>query len=332
MFRIAKKNVWCNSAISSRLFIHRNLTVFTRNSEIYKIEAFGGKIFSTTARANAHIYDYLQVSAALTVLIKFQIVSVVIYPEYPNTVEFKLVEDNIILLLRYPQYIEFINKRLGNEARAIIEELLSRGSDTASNLLLKSAINLDVDETINTGQLLAQLRDILAQLMELNYIIRIQMSPLQKGDMVPSLTVDHQNLFKSPEIDIPEILRIQNGEKFQTKDSGMLRIYFTEYNFDLNFLFLDILLTINLNKFHQEFRDALLVSAIEKRIDANAGQCLQFIFDLMYATTEAWQPYSNPLTFNAIRDKIEKSSSNLALIKDLQQYMLLIGSYGIKLI
>lgn len=76
-----------------------------------------------------------------------------------------------------------------------------------------------------------------------------------------------------------------------------------------------------MDRFHQDFRDQLMISAVERKIDANAGECLKFILQQMYVCTSPWMVYSNPISFTDIRHQVETKSMNNELIKYLDQYV-----------
>lgn len=52
---------------------------------------------------------------------------------------------------------------------------------------------------------------------------------------------------------------------------------------------------VNLDRFHQDFRDEIMVKAIERQIDLNASECFQFILQIMYSRTDPWFPVSSSL-------------------------------------
>lgn len=44
-----------------------------------------------------------------------------------------------------------------------------------------------------------------------------------------------------------------------------------------------------MDKFHLDFRDSVMLSAITRQLDVNAAECLKFILQIMYTKTEPWQ-------------------------------------------
>lgn len=82
---------------------------------------------------------------------------------------------------------------------------------------------------------------------------------------------------------------------------------------------------VNTDRFHQEFRDELILSAVERKINANAAEVMKHILHQMYLRTKPWEPSSNPIPFVEIRQLVEKNSTNLELIKYLDQYVSIIS-------
>lgn len=76
-----------------------------------------------------------------------------------------------------------------------------------------------------------------------------------------------------------------------------------------------------MDRFHQDFRDQLMISAVERKIDANAGECLKHILNQMYVCTSPWMIYSNPISFTDIRHQVEGKSVNAELNTYLDQYV-----------
>lgn len=64
-----------------------------------------------------------------------------------------------------------------------------------------------------------------------------------------------------------------------------------------------------------------MISAIERKIDANAGECMKFILQQMYLYSKPWISYSNPISLVDIKHLIDAKSLNLELMKYLDQYI-----------
>lgn len=49
---------------------------------------------------------------------------------------------------------------------------------------------------------------------------------------------------------------------------------------------------INFSRFHQDFRDAVMMGAIERKLGASAAECFKYILKQMYERTDPWQRVS----------------------------------------
>lgn len=85
--------------------------------------------------------------------------------------------------------------------------------------------------------------------------------------------------------------------------------------------FIDIYWMVNTDRFHQDFRDSLMISGIERKIGTNAGECMKYILQQMYVCTQPWLSYSNPISFVDIKHLVEAKSMNTEMIKFLDQYL-----------
>ncbi|XP_037955967.1 DNA-directed RNA polymerase III subunit RPC3-like [Teleopsis dalmanni] len=247
-----------------------------------------------------------EVSNALAVLIKFNIASFNASNLYPHLPEYSLKRQEILFILRYARYAHLAHTKYGNIGAAIAEEILHAGSETATNILIKCVTAPDNKDKIETY------RDVLLTMIKDNYLIKMPMlkEPTNSADVVPQLHVEVYDLYNPPVIDLISIAKIQAGsvKPQEAKDYG---IYWR----------------INFNRFHQDFRDNVMVAALERKLGTSAGECFQFILKQMYERTDPWQKQSmsNPFTFVEIKQAVEKKSNNLDLIKNLDSYVTLIA-------
>lgn len=64
-----------------------------------------------------------------------------------------------------------------------------------------------------------------------------------------------------------------------------------------------------------------MISAIERKIGVNAGECIKYILQQMYVCTQPWLSYSNPISFVDIKHLVEAKSLNGEMIKFQDQYL-----------
>ena len=87
----------------------------------------------------------------------------------------------------------------------------------------------------------------------------------------------------------------------------------------------DIYWVANVDRFHQDFRDEIMTKAIERQIDTHASEGFQLILQIMYKKTDPWLVNSNPISLVEIRQLCEKTSNNFELVKQIDQYIRVIG-------
>ncbi|KAJ6639936.1 DNA-directed RNA polymerase III subunit RPC3, partial [Pseudolycoriella hygida] len=239
------------------------------------------------------------VAYALAVLIKFRLVK---FEDVNNDnfAEYSLNRDSVLLILRYPRYVHLIQTKFGMVAAGLVEELLRSGSQTASKLIAHC-----FDSKTKTS--LTEHRDSFNELCQSMYLFRAPSvaNKEQENAAVPKLQIDEHNLFATVDLDLNEITRLKEDETVVTKDR-------------------DVFWMVNTDRFHQEFRDELILSAVERKINANASEVMKHILHQMYLRTKPWEPSSNPIPFVEIRQLIEKDSANSELIKYLDQYVSII--------
>lgn len=210
-----------------------------------------------------------------------------------NCSEYALLHDKVLLFLRYPRYVYFIQKKYGDASALLVEELLKSSMETAQSIIIRAYAHSDS----KSDAVLKTFRDSFLDLVAENFFIR---SPDATDDPVPQLKVNQQDVFKPPEIDLKDLKGlVESGAEPASS------VYWI----------------VNFEKFHQSFRDKILVDAIERQIDSNAGEAFQFMLQLMYKKTDPWASTSNPISYVEIKQIIERKSTNAELVKYVEQYV-----------
>lgn len=115
---------------------------------------------------------------------------------------------------------------------------------------------------------LTELRDSFVDLVNDKYIVKC---PEVTEDTVPQLKINIDEVFRAPTIDLKELKTIlEKGT--DPSDEVADKTHWT----------------INSDRFHQSFRDKILIDAIERQIDGNAAECFQYILQLFYNNTDPW--------------------------------------------
>ncbi|XP_055528270.1 DNA-directed RNA polymerase III subunit RPC3 [Wyeomyia smithii] len=244
-----------------------------------------------------------EVCRALAILLKFSLARFQLNKAGTAT-EYTLDYERVLMVLRYPRYVHLIQTKYGHESAILTEELLRAGCQTASYIILKATSISDVKDknTITT------LRQKFADMVSMNYFMRApEPKPIDSNSELLMLDCEDPKLFQMPELDLRKLLDLQEGKTTIAPDEGIHWL-------------------VNLEKFHLDFRDAIMINAVERLIDANAAECLRFLLQLMYSRTKPWEMVSNPIPFVELKQLCEKKSSNLEMIKFLDQYVAVIES------
>lgn len=199
-----------------------------------------------------------------------------------------------------------IKKKFGDEAEIIIEELLLKGYSTASELLLKVHERLMKN---NQKVSLSGIKDIFISLVTAKYLIRLPHND-DEDRPVPRFTIDIEKLHEIPNIALSDLVAAkQKGiKKFSDKN-----IYWT----------------VNFDRFHQDMRDKIIVTAFTRKFDENAGELVKFLLQQMYIRTEPWADVSNPIPIVTIKDMVKRQSTLNQLIKYFDQYVTILGKVWI---
>lgn len=162
--------------------------------------------------------------------------------------------------------------KYGNVGASISEELINSGSDTATGILLKC-----LAENENKAESPESYRNTFLEMITDHYIIK--RPELLVGDdqdeNVPKFETNECDFFRHPNIDLQLLAKIQKGEATlaEARDSHMVW-------------------HLNHDRFHQDFRDTIMVDAIERKLGENAAECFRFILKIMYNTTDPWERVS----------------------------------------
>ncbi|XP_018336281.2 DNA-directed RNA polymerase III subunit RPC3 isoform X2 [Agrilus planipennis] len=264
------------------------------------VEKVGSCLFHYGSSPLLYIKKYTnlplsQVKEALCILIKYNLVTFV-PNKNENIANYSLKCENIFLMLRYPKYIILIKKKFEDEGEVILEEVLLSGFSSASEIIFKSFNRLKEMENKTISEV--QLRDVFMALVTAQYLMRIYIPEGNKA--VPQLEISEKDKFIFPSIEAIEVKNL------------------IEKNIPLK---QESYWTINFDRFHQDLRDKLIISAITKKIDENAGELMKTFLEQMYIRTTAWADTSNPIPIQEVKNVIKKKNSLHVLSAFLDQYI-----------
>lgn len=240
---------------------------------------------------------------SLQVLIKFRFVKFVPSALNEQMAEYSIIPSRVLLMLRYPSFLQFMRTRCNVVGAYIVLEFLREGFATASEIIVQAVKENSEEQNMEA---IVEYRDKFTELVTLEYLVRVPV-PVNESDAVPKLEIDEGKLFLMPEIELNVLGDLLNGKGTEIPDK-------------------DVHWGVNYDRFNQEFRDQLIIGALERRIDANASDCLKHMFTIMYTRTTPWEPVSNPISLAELRQAIEKKSLSTDLVKHLEEYLSMIHS------
>lgn len=226
----------------------------------------------------------------MCVLIKYQLVEFSRNSRNENTANYKINPDVILLMLRYPKYINLIKRKFGEIAETLLEETLQNGYATASELIVQTADKLRKDG--NSSVSVTEIREKLQSLLIAKYLKKIP-KPVEGEKAVPEFEVKEENV---------DVKALSSGEE---QDDC---VYFS----------------VNFDRFHQDMRDSLIVDAIGNKFDKNAGELMRIFLQQMYIRTEPWAETSNPIPVVEVRDLVKKYNTFPELVAYFEQYVSLL--------
>ncbi|XP_026736541.1 DNA-directed RNA polymerase III subunit RPC3 [Trichoplusia ni] len=257
-----------------------------------------GMIVKTTGLARSLVID------SLRTLLKFDLAT--FEPSANELIaDYKLIPDNVLLLIRYPRYLLQMKSKYGSEAELLVEELLQQATCSASVLLVTIATKYKDDKEKNITIL--KLKEMFISLVTAGYIQQAPVAELKEGSEVPTLVPVATIV---PDIEIrPLIQAMSSGDTSELKDNIYWRV--------------------NYDRFHLDFRDEIMIKAITRRIDENAGELMRFLLEQMYLKSPAWAAESSPLCALELRERCRGLAAERPLLHQyVDQYLKVLEENG----
>ncbi|NXT85823.1 RPC3 polymerase, partial [Zapornia atra] len=245
-----------------------------------------------------------QVKKALCVLIQHNLVTYQLQKR--GFVEYEAQCKRILRILRYPRYIYTAKTLYSDTGELIVEELLLNGKMTMSAVVRKVADRLT--ETMEDGKTMdyADVSGTFVRLADTHFVQRcpsapeIPESPEAPPPPAPTLVVNEKDMYVVPRLNLVgkgkrrrSCDEEENGEhkaKKQKRDGESSEpppddgIYWQ----------------VNIDRFHQHFRDQGIVSAVANRMDQTSSEIVRTMLRMSEVTTSSGAPYTQPLSSNEI--------------------------------
>ncbi|KAM6395204.1 DNA-directed RNA polymerase III subunit RPC3 [Rhynochetos jubatus] len=245
-----------------------------------------------------------QVKKALCVLIQHNLVTYRLHKR--GCVEYEARRERVLRILRYPRYIYTAKTLYGDTGELLVEELLLNGQVTMSAVVRKVADRLT--ETMEDGKTMdyADVSNTFVRLADTHFVQRCPQVPEtpQTPDappppLAPALLINEKDMYVVPRLNLVgkgkrrRSCDEEEGErkaKKQKQDGGGSEpppddgIYWQ----------------VNIDRFHQHFRDQGIVSAVANRMDQTSSEIVRTMLRMSEVTTSSGAPYTQPLSSNEI--------------------------------
>ncbi|XP_076227355.1 RNA polymerase III subunit C isoform X2 [Nomia melanderi] len=268
----------CRKLCSAILLEHFGQIVQTVGEDLIK---YGTKPLSLI-RHTTHL-PLAKIKEALCVLIKYDIVT----PRQTDRgMEYSLIYERVIMILRYSRYMFFVKTVCGDEAEMMLEEVLKNGYITASEVIVKTYKRIEQSPSNLQGSV-----PVLKEKFEL--LVKNQFLMRSFYSEIPEESTNEKPDFNMPDLKLSVISKQIDGG---TGDPGDNKIYWK----------------VNFDRFTQDFR-----------LDENAAELMRQLLFLMYLRTASWADTSNPIPLTEIKEAVRKINYPL-LTQHLDQYLRLI--------
>ncbi|NXV05921.1 RPC3 polymerase, partial [Cettia cetti] len=243
-----------------------------------------------------------QVKKALCVLIQHNLVRYEALPR--GSVEYEARSERILRILRYPRYIYTAKTLYGDPGELLVEELLLHGHLPMSSAVARVADRLT--ETMEDGKTMdyTEVSSTFVRLADTHFIQRCPTVPeipqSTKAPPAPTLAIAEKDMYIVPQLSLVgkgkrrhSCNEEEEGEhkaKRQKQEGGRAETAPDD----------GIYWQVNLERFHQHFRDQALVSAVASRMDQTSSEVVRTMLRMSEVTTASGASHTQPLSSNEI--------------------------------
>ena len=274
-----------------------------------------------------------KLSQAMIILIKHNLVTFSRSSD-DRLVRYTFHAEQALNLIRYPRFIILAKTLFGDEGEVLVEELLFHGQERASNVIYRAGKRLGLSRIsgdCNKAELLSitirKLHSTFIEMMKCHFIGRTESLNLSEPDNeddndqrifneTSDNVINEAMKYSMPPIDLKPILERVNKELDSNECDIQEEKQFLESLSDNK-----VLCKANISRFHREFRDLLIVQAVQRRIDVSAGNLMRVMLTLMNETSP-WLDVSTYIHGADIISRIQSAPGTSAAGADsrLQKY------------
>ncbi|NWX93891.1 RPC3 polymerase, partial [Nothoprocta pentlandii] len=271
------------------------------------VEAVGACLLGTGAQplraiAAAAGLSLQQVKKGLCVLIQHNLVTYQV--QRRGLVEYEAQCGRVLRILRYPRYIYTAKTLYGDTGELLVEELLLNGKMTMSAVVRRVADRLT--ETMEEGKTMdyADVSSTFVRLADTHFVQRCPQVPeaaeAPEAPPAPALVLSEKDMYVVPRLSLTgrgkrrrscdedeaqeHKAKKQKGDGEDAEPPSDDGIYWQ----------------VNIDRFHQHFRDQGIVSAVANRMDQTSSEIVRTMLRMSEVTTSSSAPYTQPLSSNEI--------------------------------
>uniref|UniRef100_A0A8C6YGH3 DNA-directed RNA polymerase III subunit RPC3 n=1 Tax=Naja naja TaxID=35670 RepID=A0A8C6YGH3_NAJNA len=245
-----------------------------------------------------------QVRKALCVLIQHNLV--IFQQQKRGQVEYEAQCSRMLRILRYPRYIYTAKTLYSDTGELIVEELLLNGKMTMSAVVKKVADRLT--ETMEDGKTMdySEVSATFTCLADTHFVQRCP-SPPERSESTearpsptPALAINEKDMYAVPKLNL--IGKGKRKHSDNTKEDGEREAKQSRQDLESEEPSADsgIFWQVNIDRFHQHFRDQAIVSAVANRMDQTSSEIVRTMLRMSEVTTSSNAPYTQPLSSNEI--------------------------------
>ncbi|NWT07008.1 RPC3 polymerase, partial [Mionectes macconnelli] len=253
-----------------------------------------------------------QVKKALCVLLQHDLARFEAQPRGP--VEYEARGRRILRLLRYPRYIYAAKTLYGDPGELLVEELLLHGHLTMSSAVARVAERLT--ETMEDGKSVdySEVSGTFSRLADTHFIRRCPMVPESPRNSreppppAPALAIADRDMYVVPRLSLAgkgkrrRSCDNEEEEEEEEEEDGRRKAKRQKQEGGSSEPPPDdgIYWQVNLERFHQHFRDQALVSAVGSRMDQTSSEVVRTMLRMSEVTTASGASHTQPLSSNEI--------------------------------
>ncbi|KAM6294321.1 DNA-directed RNA polymerase III subunit RPC3 [Aegotheles albertisi] len=245
-----------------------------------------------------------QVKKGLCVLIHHNLVSHQVQKR--GAVEYEARCRRVLRILRYPRYIYTAKTLYGDTGELIVEELLLNGKMLMSSVVKKVADRLT--ETMEDGKTMdyTDVSSTFVRLADTHFVQRCPSvpeapeTPEVPPPPAPTLVSNEKDMYVVPRLNL--VGKGKRRRSCDEEESGEPRAKRQKQEGESTEPPPDdgIYWQVNIDRFHQHFRDQGIVSAVANRMDQTSSEIVRTMLRMSEVTTSSSAPYTQPLSSNEI--------------------------------